>query len=470
MAFPNSSYDIVLVQPPAEVVREMYDQPDFPAIALAYLGRYVEENTDLSVAIIDARLARLTVEQTVSQVLALKPKIVGVSAMTHMITTAGKVADRLKSANPALAMVLGGFHVTFLPERTLNEFPAFDFAVVGEGEMAFAGLAEALVNGTSYENIPGVWYNSEGALIASGRGSIPGTLDELGSPAWHLFDRDVLAEHAHSFGIMGQRGCPFACNFCSRPYGRQVRKRSPKLIVDEMQSGFREFGIKRFWFYDETFSIDKNYVRDICDDIIRRGLHSDVGWSSMVHANTIDRNLVRAMLDAGNIHLSFGVESGNEKIIANMGKGVTKEKLVAAAKMLHEEKAYFGAYFILGHPHETIRSIIDTILFLVKLNPSETALGIMVPYPGTQIWELAIRGEGGYRKLSVDWDDFNKQVGNAVELEHVSRRSLELLQILGYVSLFLLNLRFGEFVKNLAAHYKLAFSILRKAVIGKVSA
>jgi radical SAM superfamily enzyme YgiQ (UPF0313 family) len=151
-----------------------------------------------------------------------------------------------------------------------------------------------------------------------------------------------------------------------------------------------------------------------------------------------------------------------------MGKGVTKKKLIAAAKILHEEKAYFGAYFILGHPNETLRTMFDSIRFLVKLNPSETALGIMVPYPGTEIWELATRGEAGYQKLSANWDDFNKQVGNAVELEHVSRRTLELFQILGYVSLYLLNFRFYDFAKNLTTHYKLAFSIIRKMLGGSI--
>lgn len=467
MAFPKTEYDIVLVQPPAVVVREMYDRPDFPAIALGYLGRYLEEHTNFTVAIIDARLGRMSFQETLVQILELKPKIVGLSAMTHMITTAGKVAAGIKKANPDIKLVLGGFHVSFLPERTLVEFPAFDFAVVGEGEMAFANLVSALMNGTEHGDIPGVWFPRDGKVVANGRGSIPETLDALGSPAWHLFDGDIMNKYCKSLGIMGQRGCPFNCNFCSRPYGRLVRMRTPSYIVDEMEHGQREYGIKRFWFFDETFSIDKNYVHKICDDIIRRDMHRRVGWSSMVHANTIDNKLVRKMLDAGNIHLSFGVESGNERIIAQMGKGVNKEKLIAAAKILHEEKAYFGAYFILGHPNETIRTMFDSIRFLVKLNPSESALGIMVPYPGTEIWEMATRGEAGYRKLSVNWDDYNKQVGNAVELEHVSRRMLELFQILGYVCLFLLNFRFSNFVKNLTTHYKLAFSIIRKASVGK---
>ena len=333
--------------------------------------------------------------------------------------------------------------------------------------MAFAELASSILNGEPYDSIQGVWFKCDGRVIGNGRGAIPETLDELGSPAWHLFDRDVMRQYGRALGIMGQRGCPFACNFCSRPYGRLVRRRTPRLIVDEIERGLKEFGIQKFWFYDETFSIDKNYVYDICDELINRGLHREIKWGSMVHANTIDNKLVRSMLDSGNFHLSFGVESGNEEIIAKMGKGVTKEKLIAAANILHEENAYFGAYFILGHPGETIRSIIDSIRFLVKLNPSESALGIMVPYPGTKIWELATRGEGGYKKLSTNWDDFNKQVGNAVELEHVSRRTLELFQILGYVCLFLLNFRIKDFAKNCATHYKLAFSILRKMAVGR---
>ena len=125
MAFTKNQFDVVLIQPPAEVIIEQYDKPNYPAIGIAYVGNYLEKNESITPVLIDARLSRLTLDETVDETVALRPKIVGISAMTHMIHTTAKLAGKIKKKISDIKIVLGGVHGTFLPERTLNEFSVF---------------------------------------------------------------------------------------------------------------------------------------------------------------------------------------------------------------------------------------------------------------------------------------------------------------------------------------------------------
>ncbi|HUO05199.1 MAG TPA: radical SAM protein [Candidatus Binataceae bacterium] len=465
----GKTWEVVLVYPPAEVIREeVYDRPCFPAIGIAYVGGWLEKHLSTVPLIIDSKLERLTLDQTVEKIVAARPRIVGLSAFTHMVVTAHRIAQRVREQLPDVVMVLGGFHASFLPERSLEEFPAFDYLVVGEGELAFSDLVSAIRAGNRKPVIPGVWYRGEdGKAVNGGRGAVTATLDETGFAAWHLFNREAIKQNARILPIMSLRGCPFTCNFCSRPYGRAVRKRSPQHVVDEMQRNIEEFGVHTFPFHDETFTVNRKHVVDMCNEILARGLK--VQFSAMVHANTIDIELVRLMKQAGCVEVGLGVESGDPDIMAAMKKGVTKERIKAAADAFHQVGLDFLSFFIIGHPGETWRTALRSIKFAAELNGKSSAFGIMVPYPGTEVWEMAIKGEGGYRKLSTNWEDYNKQLGNAVELEHLSRRQMEMLQIFGYVFVYLYHARLSDLMRAVTRHRTRVGNILKKVAFGRLS-
>ena len=457
------NHGILLVNPPAEVVRECYDTPNYPAIGIAYVAGYLRTH-GLPVSVIDGKLARKTVRQTIREVIEIRPRILGLTAMTHMVATASKIAEAVKSAHPDTVVVLGGFHGSFLPERTLREFPAFDYVIVGEGEMAFLEFCRAVFAGLNPARIQGVASREPGpngrpqAIHLNGRGAIPEHLDELGWPAWELFPKSEM------YPIMTQRGCPFACNFCSRPYGRTVRQRSVAHVVAELRRSVEQFGCRTVDVYDETFTVRKQYVRDLCSAIIAAGLHRKLRFWSYVHANTIDLPTVRLMKQAGFAEVGFGVESGSPKILKAMGKGVRREDVIRAARVLRDAKVRFAAYFIIGHPHETKAAVLDSIDLGTRLNPDSVAFGIMTPYPGTEVWEMATRGEGGYKMLSMDWEDFNKQTGSALELEDLSRKQMELLQLRGYLTVYLRNFRFREMLEAIRINRRRIVFILTKLI------
>jgi radical SAM superfamily enzyme YgiQ (UPF0313 family) len=454
---------ILLVNPPAEVGRECYDTPNYPAIGIAYVAAHLKTH-GMPVSVIDGKLGRKSVRQTIDEICASRPRILGLTAMTHMIVTASKIAEAVKSAHPDTIVVLGGFHGSFLPERTLREFPAFDYVVVGEGEMAFLDFCRAVLAGENPAGIQGVASrgarsNGDGLRIRlNGRGRIPPHLDDLGWPAWELFPP------AEMYPIMTQRGCPFACNFCSRPYGRSLRQRSAEHVVAELRRSVEAFGCRTVDFYDETFTVRKQYVRDLCRAIIAAGLHRRLRFWSYVHANTIDLPTAKLMRRAGFAEVGFGVESGNPQIMKAMRKGVKREDVIRAAKVFRAAKLRFAAYFIIGHPHETKIAVLDSIDLAARLNPDSVAFGIMTPYPGTEVWEMAMRGEGGYKLLSMNWEDFNKQTGSALELKNLSRKQMELLQLRGYLTVYLRNFRLRELVEAVRINRKRIAFILGKLI------
>ncbi len=432
-----SREEVLLVNPPAEIVRECYDTPDYPAIGIGYVAGYLQSH-GVPCAVIDGKLARRTLADVIDEIVERGPRVLGLTAMTHMIVTAHKIAAVVKARSPRTTVVLGGFHGSFLPERTLREFPSFDHIVVGEGEIAFLKLVRAVQAGEDPSGIQGVASREGEHVRLNGRGEIPEHLDELGMPAWELFPP------AKMYPVMSQRGCPFGCNFCSRPYGRKLRQRSVPHVIAEMKRNIERFGCTVTDFYDETFTVRKDYVADLCRAIVDEGIDRRVRFWAYVHANTIDVPTARLMKAANFTEVGFGVESGNLQIMRRMQKGVGPDDVLRAAGIFREAGLKFGAYFIIGHPHETEAAVRDTIRLAAKVNPDSVAFGLMVPYPGTEIWEMVTRGQGGYKLISVNWEDFNKQIGNALELENLPRKTMERLQLEAYLTVYLRNLRFRE--------------------------
>jgi len=400
-------------------------------LGLGYVAACLLKNGH-DVCIIDAKNEKLDPDAVVGRIREFAPALVGATAMTHEICHVGDLLAKVKQALPTCITVVGGPHTTALPEHTLQEFPDIDVAVCGEGEYTACELAEAISANCargSWASIQGIAFrDSDGVRMTQTRPPID-NLDDLPFPAWELFPRDVLMP------IFSGRGCPFRCAFCQRVLGDRIRLRSVDSVIAELDA--RETRIDRhtFWFSDEVFGTNRKWTRQLLERLIRRNerLGRVWHWKANSRTNLADEELYRLMHRAGCRQLDFGIESGCLEILDRIHKNITLETAREAIRCARRASIKTNAFFIIGHPGENWRTALKTVRFARRLGADDIAVGVMVPYPGTEVWEMARRGEWGYKLLTRDWSVYDKYFGQAIELRDLSSRQLELLQVLTYV-------------------------------------
>lgn len=448
---------IALINPPPEKIVEEYDTPPYGHIGLAYLASALRGH-DKRCAVVDAKLERLDREGVLKRIADIGPEIIGITSHTHEINTAAGLAREIKRRTPRVKVVIGGIHASSLPMDTMREFDCYDFLIKGEGEYSFTELCDALTAGKedTISRIPGLVYRKGGDIISGGQKSWITDLDSLGPPAWDLFPKMGI------FPVISSRGCPYKCVFCARMLGDTVRLRSPENVAAELEFINEKFGAKKIYFYDETFGIYRDWLTRFLDLLIGRGLNKKLSWGITTRAQLIDEEILGLLKKAGCRKIDFGVESGDERILKIIKKGEDKEDFLRAARLVKRAHLESHAYFILGHPHETKESAMNTIDFAARLNTDHISIGIMIPYPGTEVASLAQKGEGGYKRVSLDWSGYNKQLGNALELENLSRAELTRLQLLGYLGFYVRNLKVLPFFSAMWRYRKLILAIMIK--------
>jgi anaerobic magnesium-protoporphyrin IX monomethyl ester cyclase len=434
-----------------------------PMLSLGYLAAVLERSA-VETVIIDAHFERLGLAETVSRASKSSAGIFGITAMTHEIRRVHEVAKAIKEVVRGARVVVGGPHPTALPVRTMAEFPAFDYIVMAEGESTLVELIRALEHGSELDNVKGLVFRRNGEIVVNERRAWIDTLDSLPFPAWHLYPP------AKAYPLLSARGCPFKCAFCMRVLGTKVRYRSAENVVDEMEYVANRFGARKFTIEDETFTVNFHRTQELADTIIRSGLHKRVKWNVTTRVDLADLDMFRRLKDAGCDLVGFGIESGSDLALQRVSKGVTTDQAEKAVLLARKAGLMTNAYYIFGHPHETRGDVLRTIDFATRLNTNKVVFGIMVPYPGTEIYQMAITGQGGYKIISSDWSDFDKHLGNALELENLDRKSLELLQMRAYLIFYIRNLRIVDLVKYAFEKRTAVLYQIKKLLFGKSTA
>ena len=428
-------------------------------LGLGYLAAYLLQQGH-AVRVLDAKNAVITDDALREHVLEFQPELFGVTAMTHEIHAASDACALVKRTSPEVWTIVGGAHTSALPERTLEEFPAFDIAVVGEGEITMAELAKAKANGAArsqLENILGLAYRANGRVLLTGTRPWLENLDDLPFPAWQLFPKV-------SWGIMSGRGCPFGCVFCQRVLGRRMRLRSVDNVLAELDAIAERLGDRNIWFRDETFGLNKRWLDEFLEKLTARNRRKGyvLEWGCNSRANLADLGRYRRMKESGCNTVSFGVESGDETILKRIRKKTTPAMAVKAIATAQQAGLSVAAFFILGHPGETWRTALKTMHLAARSQANSIAVGVMVPYPGTEVWQMARSAEYGYKLLSEDWRVYDKYFGNALSVNGLSHRQLEFLQSFAYVWYYLYNLRFWALLRFLKKYRRQAWTELKR--------
>jgi radical SAM superfamily enzyme YgiQ (UPF0313 family) len=285
--------------------------------------------------------------------------------------------------------VIGGPQLAVYPQETLS-YDFIDYGIIGEGEYPFLSLVRAIEEKRPPKDIYGLAYREYGQVHAN-EAYIHPHLDEIPFPAWHLLPMEKYSSiiSLHPLATMvSSRGCPYSCGFCFKgPSDTKYRTRSAKNVVDEMELLVKEYKVKEIMFYDDTLTLQREHIINICNEILRRGLK--ISWESPTRVDTIDFELLKLMRASGCIRLRYGVESGDPGILKIMNKGID----LAMAKEVFDWTKKAGietfAYFIIGYIHETPKTMRNTISFIKDLNPDLIMFTIATPYPKTPLYDLA---------------------------------------------------------------------------------
>lgn len=423
-----------------------------PPLGLLHLAGYTEEHSDHRVEIIDAQPHGWIYDELKAEIAKHEFDVCGITAMTFTLTDVIQTCRVVRQVNPSATIVLGGPHVHLFPDETIR-FPEVDFLIQGEGEIAFVDFLNKLGQPELWPTVPGIVYQDKKGTIHN-KGIAPSTtnLDELGFPARHKLDiglyTSLLGRDDVITTMFTSRGCPFRCTFCDRPFSPVIsgfRWRTAKHVADEIEQCV-ELGISEAFIYDDTFSVRKDRVHDLCDEIINRGIK--FRWDVRAHVNTVDLDLLKHMAEAGCDRIHYGVESGNDRMLKVIRKNTTIEKIKRAVKNTKESGMEVLTYFIIGQQTETMSDIQDSIDLAQDLNPNYAHFTVFCPYPGTQIYMEGL--ERGLIKEDV-WKKFAKDPLDGFELpvweENFTRAELRQLLVRCYKEFYL---RPGYVIRNIA--------------------
>ncbi len=365
--------------------------PSYPNLTLATLAGHLVKEYD--VRIVDLDFTNDTWKTLSEAINDFHPDIVASSIKTPVYQVVRELMTSVKKIYPAVKTIVGGVHVTALPEEAAAT-GCFDIIVMGEGDLVLPELLKG--------KLP------DETKIIQPRPLIT-DLNAMPFPAWHLFDlkkykNSRLSSRANPVGhIETSRGCGYRCNFCSKlTFGTAYRVKSPKRVVDEMEymlkCGFREIHIA-----DDSFTQDINRAKAVCEEIIRRGLKFPWSLINGVRVNLVDEEFFRLAKKAGLWQAGFGIETGDQKVLDRVNKQINLDQIRKAVLAADKAGVDSFGFFIFGLAGETEESMKKTIQFAKTLPLSIAKFDICIPYPGTAYYrELSDKGQ----ILSRDWSNY----------------------------------------------------------------
>ncbi len=390
---------VLLVNPPTESDIKRVLGIAGPPLGLAYLAS-IARRRGHEVEILDASAEGLTFEEVKVRIKRSYPDVIGITATTPMIYDAYKVAKISKDVNENSITLIGGPHVTFLPEFTLRECPYLDIIVRGEGEETFRDLMDKLPlvlrdrDIRTLKEILGISYREGNRIIHNPPRPLIEDLDSIPIPSFDLLPWDLYKAGEYRYGvIMTSRGCPFNCIFCSSSlqFGKRWRGHSVGRVLEEIRLLREGFGIKEIEFLDDTFTLNRKRAQQIARELVKEGL--DISWTASSRVNTFDTETAKALRESGAHTIYFGIESGSQRILNFIGKGITINQAIKAVKTAVRVGLKVLGSFILGFPTERNEDIKRTIRLANKLDLDYAQFTIATPYPGTRLWYYTLRNK-----------------------------------------------------------------------------
>lgn len=336
-----------------------------------------------------------------SVIKTFNPDMVGFYTTTVTLPVIIELLKITKEIMPQCLTVLGGPHVTLMPEQTLK-LSQVDYILAGEADRTIVDFCNAINKGESVGNIPGLGYKVNNEMILNKNRDFIDDIDSI-----PFINRDIIMfkelypKGALYGGMLGSRGCPFRCTFCAstKIWGNRVRFRSVKNIMAELKCLDENYGEDSFYFFDDTFSSDKKRVHELCDALIEGKHH--MRWSCYSRVDRVDMELLNKLKKANCTAIDIGIESGSDRVLKMMNKKITVDMVRKAVKLIRKSGISLHTFAMVGLPYETEIDIRKTIALLKEIKPDKTNMSTFLPYPGTEAYEEVVKQ--GMLSGDFDW-------------------------------------------------------------------
>jgi radical SAM superfamily enzyme YgiQ (UPF0313 family) len=396
-------YGAIKNEPGIRAVKENYGV--FPSLSLLYVAGCLEQH-GVEVQFIDINAENLSIEETVQRLRAFGPEFICYTITTYLFYQSLSWIKAIKE-EVEVPTIVGGVHMGMYPKESMTH-RCLDYGVTGEAEMTLPHLIDGVIRGKPLHGIKGlVFRDDKDEVVFNGASTLLQDVSQASWPARHLQDNTLyysfISKYKNFSCLMTSRGCPYRCIFCEQG-GLQFRPRTPMDVVDEIEHGYKEFGIREYDFFDSAFTIQKPRVIEICKEIVRRKL--DVIWAARTRVDCISEEMLQWMARAGCVRIYYGLESGNRKVLRTLLKAADLEQGRATVKATRDAGIDVFGYFMIGNPGEDRATVRQTIRYALSMEMDYAQFSKVTPMPGTQLYDMYLEefGEDYWREYILDED------------------------------------------------------------------
>lgn len=377
-----------------------------PPLGLAYIASVLRQN-GFGVSAEDFNVSNFTEERVAGLVERRHPRVLGISSTTETYLNGLKIAEIAKQVDPEIKVVMGGPHVSVLFQEVAQE-KAVDVVVRGEGEFTMLELAGHLIrNEGSIGEIKGIAFERDGVVAVTPQRDFVCDVDSLPIPARELFPLPMYQQPAQV--LMSRGGCPFNCVFCSvnNIWHGQRRFRSTDNVIEEIRSISQDTGLGDIGFSDDTFTLNRSRVLDLCQKAVILRDEFSWAWSCTTRVDLVDPALLTAMRDAGCYRVTYGVETGAQEVLDRVGKRITLDQVRRATGSALDQGMSVLCSFMFPHPWDTEETIREQAAFMRELVDmgAMVTMALTTPFPGTEYYRKA--DDLGIRILTDRWDEYD---------------------------------------------------------------
>jgi radical SAM superfamily enzyme YgiQ (UPF0313 family) len=385
-----------------------------------------------------------------NEILAYKPDIIAFSCYTISMTSVKYIIDNLCADNYSGYIVAGGIHPTVSAIETLERLPGLDIVVIGEGDVTFKKLCEAVLNKLPLSEVDGIAYKKDGKIEICKKREMIKSLDSLPLPERRFSGSYIYNNHV----ILTSRGCPFVCDFCDSKnmWTRKVRYRSGEHVAAEILD-ITKLGVKFIGLKDDTFTLNLSHVEGVCKAIVDKNLNK-FSYAVGSRIDTMNKECLLLLKKMNVQALTFGVETGSPELQKRIHKNLDVDTVVPVIERVNKAGISSTSFIMLGHPGESEDNINDTYALIRELGKkcknNVVDVNIVCPYPGTGYWDYATKKYGKFIDFYKDSLTYHHESKFFVNMTNMSdeRFNYHINRIMKLIKSYRLQFRIHNILTN----------------------